>query len=497
MGSILEKIQRTIAFHQMFAGGERVAVAVSGGPDSLALLILLSQLAPRFTLTLLVAHFNHQLRGEESDGDEQFVLQLSTKLGLKCVVGSENVHQLAMKNHRNEEAVARGCRYRFLRGLSVSERIEKVALGHTADDQAETFLMRLIRGAGTRGLGAIHPVVGGYFVRPLLEVTRQEVERFLEGEQMTWREDSTNQDLRRTRNRIRHELLPLLAEKYNPRIVERLVHTTAQCRQDESLLAGIAEDWFEQFQSRIGRAEGSGNSLALPVRQLALLDPSIRRRVIRLAVESIKGNLLGIDEDHVDSVQRLIHEGQSGDLLDLPSGLRVERVFEKLHFFSEDPARHPVYEVMLPVPGSVQIPYRDLVWTSRLMDRATWLSEEHKEVDRGTGRRKREDPRLSTTACFDYSKISLCLNPAGSGKLTVRNVQPGDRYQPRGSVHMVKVHDLLYARQVAARERTRWPLLIAGDDIVWARGCAESESVAVADTSHQILMITEERERGE
>jgi tRNA(Ile)-lysidine synthase len=496
MGSIHEKILRTIASHRMFAGGERVAVAVSGGPDSVALLILLHRLATRFSLTLLVAHFNHQLRGEESDGDEQFVLQLSTKLGLKCVVGSENVHQLAIRKHRNEEAVARECRYRFLKNLSSSEQVEKVALGHTANDQAETFLMRLIRGAGTRGLGSIHPTMGEYFVRPLLEVTRDDVKRFLEEEHYAWREDSSNQDVRRTRNRLRQELLPLLAEKYNPAIVKRLAHTAAQCRQDENFLAGIARDWFERFQLRAETAGDFGGSLALPIRQLTQLPSPIRGRVIRLSVESIKGNLLQIDEGHVDSIQRLVDGGQSGDVLELPSGLRVERVFDRLHFFSEGSIRRLEYELVLPIPGSVHIPHWGLVWSSRLMDRAVWLSEERKEVARAIGPRKEEDSRFSTTACFDYSKISLCLNPAGSGKLMVRNLKPGDRYQPRGSAHVVKVHDLLYARQVAARERSRWPLLIAGDEIVWARGCAESEGAAVADASLQILMITEEHERG-
>ncbi|MBZ5553580.1 MAG: tRNA lysidine(34) synthetase TilS [Acidobacteriia bacterium] len=497
MGSIHEKILRTITSHRMFAGGERVAVAVSGGPDSVALLVLLCQLATRFSLTLLVAHYNHQLRGEESDGDEQFVLQLSEKLGLKCIVGSENVHQLAVTSHRNEEAVARECRYQFLKGLSRSEQVEKVALGHTANDQAETFLMRLFRGAGMRGLGSIHPMREGYFVRPLLEITREEVEDFLEEGHLAWRQDSTNRDLRRTRNRIRHELLPLLAENYNSAIVQRLAHTAAQCREEESFLAGIAQDWFEQFHLRVERSEGFGDSVALPTPPLTQLGSPIRRRVIRLAVEAVKGNLLGIDEDHVASIQRLIDVGQSGDLLDLPSGIRVERVFERLHFFSEDPAGRPEYEVVLPVPGSVQIPYRGLVWTSRLIDRAMWRAEEHKEFACGTGNRAGEDGQLPTTACFDYSKISLCLNPAGSGKLIVRNLQPGDRYQPRGSGHVVKVHDLLSACQIAARERTRWPLLIAGDDVVWARGCAESECVAVADSSRQILMITEEHQRGE
>jgi tRNA(Ile)-lysidine synthase len=323
------------------------------------------------------------------------------------------------------------------------------------------------------------------------------VERFLKEEHLAWREDSTNRDLRRTRNRVRHELLPLLAEKFNPMIVERLSHTAGQCRQDESFLAGMAWDWFEQFQMRVERSENTGNSLALPTLPLTQLASPIRRRVIRLAVESIKGNLLRIDESHVDSIQRLVDEGLSGDSLDLPSGVRVERVFERLHFFSEDSALRPDYEVVLSVPGSVQIPYRGLVWSSRLMDRAAWLSEDHKGVGGEIHDRTGNGNRFSTTAYFDYSKISLCLNPVGSGKLLVRNLQPGDRYQPRGSAHVVKVHDLLYAHQIAARERTRWPLLIAGDDIVWARGCAESECVAVVDTSRQILMITEEHERGE
>ncbi len=497
MDSLYETILRTIASHRMFTGGERVAVAVSGGPDSMALLILLHRLSARFSLSLLVAHFNHQLRGTESEGDEQFVRDVSLKLGLNCVVGTENVHRLALEKHRNEEAVARECRYHFLKNLSVSEHIGRVALGHTANDQAETLLMRLIRGTGTRGLGSIHPVVDDYFVRPLLDVTRTQVERFLSSLNIAWREDSTNLDRRRSRNRIRHELLPLLSEKYNPLIVRQLARTAAQSRLDERFLSRIATAWFDQIPLTEGSGSDPEKCVTLPISELADLDAAIRTRVIRLAIERTKGNLKRIDGEHVESIQRLVDAGQSGDSVNLPLGLHVERVFEKLRFSCGQPEQCPDYEVVLPVPGSVEIPYGGLRWASRLIERGAGSNEGLEPSALESGDSPGKDRHPARVASFDYGEISLCLNLDRSGKLKVRNVRPGDRYQPLGSERPVKVHELLCARRIAASERRRWPLLMAGDEILWARGFAESQKVAVTGRSRQILMIAEEPESGE
>jgi tRNA(Ile)-lysidine synthase len=495
MQSIHEKMVRTIATHRLFEPGDRGVVAVSGGPDSVALLVLLTRWAPRFGLDLKVAHFNHQLRGRESDGDEQFVRQLAAKLGLQCVVGSENVAGIAKAKHMNLELAARECRYRFLRELGDSGQVNRVALGHTANDQAETFLMRLLRGAGTHGLASVYPSLDGYFVRPLLDVTRDEVIFFLRTEKLEWREDSSNMDLNRTRNRIRHGLLPELAERYNPSIVHHLARTAAQCRQDDHALMTEAKRLWRAFAKPPIPADfmSGREQISLPIDSVKNLASAIRSRVLRLAIQEVKGNLLRIDESHVEAMDRLISSGQSGDCLDFPGGMRVERTFEHLFFSTAGAGRpdgEPDYELRLAIPGEVVLPQGGLVWQSRLVDAEAWFNQtsagEWQAPDQAPG----EAHSPLTRACFDYARVSGCLG-VGTIGLTVRNVRPGDRYQPRGSAHVIKVRDMLSEHRIPAHAREKWPLLMAGNEIIWARGCGESRSMAASVSSRQILVIDE------
>lgn len=503
MSTLYEKILRTIQAHHMFCAGDRVAVAVSGGPDSLALLHLLQRLAPKFSLRLQIAHFNHRLRGAESEGDEQFVREVAERLGLAFFRESAGVRDIAKSKRRNEEATARECRYRFFKQLLDSRRTDKVALGHTANDQAETFLMRLMRGAGTRGLAGIYPVMGGQFVRPLLDATRGEIEQFLRQENLVWREDASNADFERTRNRIRHKLLPELMKNYNPEIVRQLAHTAGQCRQDDAALtqmaAAFSNQWSQLIQTphRQTTSAESHDAVALPLDKVATLDPALRSRLLRLAFERVNGNLLRIEECHVSAVERLLDSGQSGDVIDLPQRLRVERVFEQVYFYRQpaDRSDFASYECELSVPGEIVLPHHGLVWRSRLLEGTVWRLEKRKRTT-GKAEKDAQGLRGSVQAALDFSKISLRLGSSDSVTLKVRNLQPGDHYRPRGSRHPLKVADLLSQRHIAVSSRKQWPLLVAGSEVVWVRGCEESQEVAATAESATILVIDEVQERG-
>lgn len=509
MSTLYEKILRTIQAHHMFCAGDRVAVAVSGGPDSLALLHLLQRLAPKFSLRLQVAHFNHRLRGAESDGDEQFVREVAERVGLAFFRESAGVRDIAKSKRRNEEATARECRYRFFKQLLDSRRTDKVALGHTANDQAETFLMRLMRGAGTRGLAGIHPVMDGQFVRPLLDATRGEIEQFLRQENLVWREDASNADVERTRNRIRHKLLPELMKNYNPEIVRQLAHTAGQCRQDDAALTRMAtafsNQWSQSIQTQPAVAGQTASAefhdaVALPLDKVATLDPALRSRLLRLAFERVNGNLLRIEECHVSAVERLLDSGQSGDVIDLPQRLRVERVFEQVYFYRQpaDGSDFASYECELSVPGEIVLPHHGLVWRSRLLEGAVWRHEKRKRTAAKT-EKDAQGLRGSVQAALDFAKISLRLGSSDSVTLKVRSLQPGDHYRPQGSSppRRVKVADLLSQRHIAVSSRKQWPLLVAGSEVVWVRGCEESQEVAATAESATILVIDEVQERGE
>src|SRR5579864_954304 len=218
----------------MFQTGQRVGVAVSGGADSVCLLHVLVELGPRWNLRLSVLHLNHQLRGEESREDARFVAELAARLGLPFYLGEADVGRIARKSGDNLEQAARNERSRFFLDYLRSGAADRIALGHTRSDQAETVLFRFLRGSGSAGLAGIRPVTTDGFVRPLLNVDRANIEQYLRERNITWREDSTNLSLDFARNRIRRELLPMLEREWNPAIAETLAHTAEWAREEEA-----------------------------------------------------------------------------------------------------------------------------------------------------------------------------------------------------------------------------------------------------------------------
>src|SRR5918993_4135879 len=238
--SLTDSVLRTIRRHGMLPAGGRVAVALSGGPDSVALLHLLRALESRGELVLAgAAHFNHQLRAAASDADEAFCRQITAQLGVTLEVGSGDVRAFAREGKRSIEDAARRMRYEFLSAAAHRLGADAVAIGHSRDDQAETFLLRLLRGSGTRGLGSIRPRAG-IIIRPLLDNTRAELRQFAADEGLTFRQDATNADVTIPRNRIRHELLPYLERSFSPRIVEVLAREAELAQDDEEKLESEA-----------------------------------------------------------------------------------------------------------------------------------------------------------------------------------------------------------------------------------------------------------------
>src|SRR5260370_2894612 len=239
--SLVRRVQSAIEEQGLLRAGERVGVAVSGGADSVALLLLLLELRAKLGVVLSVVHFNHQLRGKASDADERFVAKLAAKHGLEFHSAAVYVAKKAKDEHGNVEDAARRARYDYFRSLVESGVCKGSAVAHTADDQAETVLAQLLRGTGLTGLGGIHPVVGP-ITRPLLSVRRSELRHFLRARKQTWREDATNRDTKRMRARIRKKLLPLLEKQFQPAIVEHLATLAELAREDEEFLDALVEE---------------------------------------------------------------------------------------------------------------------------------------------------------------------------------------------------------------------------------------------------------------
>jgi tRNA(Ile)-lysidine synthase len=438
--TLRQSVRAYIRKHDLLGAGDRVGVAVSGGADSVALLRLLVELRPEIGAVLSVVHFNHKLRGAESDKDERFVAQLAQqhKLELRCESG--DVAAYAAEKHRSLETAAREMRYQYFRRLLREGTLNRIATGHTLDDQAETVLLKIVRGAGTRGLAGVYPrlsVVGSQFsdstrpsiVRPLLGIRRRELEPYLLNLGQSWREDRSNRDLRHMRNRVRHGILPRLERYLNPAVREALAETAEIARAEE-------EYWEREVSRILPQVWEAGLRLSV----LEALPLALQRRVVRAASESLGVHL---DFQHVEAILTLSvkRDGIPKSTV-LPHGWVVSRTKGELRFES-DAETAKDYEYCLSVPGSVEI-------------RET---------------RSRFDAVLvSGNAAEGYNPGDLLDGTSLATELKVRNWRPGDRFRPAHTKVAKKIKELLQERQVTGSDRKLWPVVVSGTDVVWVRG---------------------------
>lgn len=297
-----------------------LVVAVSGGADSVALLDACTRLARRgkLPINIFAAHLNHQLRGEESDGDETFVQQLTLNRGLECLIERIAIADFAKAEKRNLEATARRLRYEFLARAAGKFDAKFVCTAHTTDDQAETILMRLLRGTGAEGLQGLHPMLRlsetAGLIRPLLKVSRVEVLEHCVHYGLEFRQDSSNWSPKLTRNRIRHELIPLL-QSFNPRSNEAMIRTMELITADDDCLRQIAKEALAKSRAKAG----------LSAKLLQQFHPAIQRRVLRLWLEETCGSLLRIEMVHILGLESLILRPEGGRVIELPGGWQVRR----------------------------------------------------------------------------------------------------------------------------------------------------------------------------
>ncbi len=470
-----ERIYQFVKRHRMLEPGDRVAAAVSGGADSVALLQVLMELRDRLAVELAVAHFNHRLRGAESDADARFVEELAARRGLPFFGAAADVAAEAHSRRRNLESVSRELRYRFLRSLVERGEVKKVATGHSADDQAETVLARLLRGSGTRGLAGIYPMVerrpvvegrpavDSWLLRPLLEQRRAAVRAWLAARGIAWREDSSNRDLRLTRNRLRTEVVPLL-ETYNPRLVEHLAATAEIAQDEEAYWNQHTAELLPQFAT-LHQEQGSVIS-KLSLAQFVQLSRAQQRRLLWAALART-GSLQRLELAHIEALRRLALAGQSGQRLQLPAR-QVVRVFDCLEFRpSARPAPAP-YEYQVQVPGTCVIP----AVGKRLL--FNLVSRGHAEQG------------------YNGWEESLADLESVQNPLTVRNWRPGDAFESPSGQGRKKIKTLLLERRIPAEERKLWPVVLSGNQIVWVRGFPVARPFRMGSARQVGILIREE-----
>ena len=439
--------------------GMRLAVGLSGGGDSVALLRALAGRKAELGLVLHAAHLHHGLRGAEADEDLEFARALAASLGVPFHEKRVDTEAEARAKARTIEEAARHLRYAWFRELMASGVVDAVATAHTLDDQAETVLAKFLRGAWTEGLSGIHPVLEfpeGRVVRPLLAATRAEVEAWLRGLGQSWREDSSNRHLTFTRNRIRHELLPHL-ETWNPRLREHLAAMATLARDEEAYwqaeAAKIAPRLILPGRPVRGGGRTAGDGFAVDATCLAALLPALQRRLLRQAAERVG---CGLDFDSTEALRTLALTGKAGQKLELSGGLRAERTPRELRLVSgpistrgKTPEVSPEYRV--PIPGEVR--------ADRFGIRL--------RIDLACGPDEGAEPAPSQPACL-------------------RNWRAGDRVRLRYSSGPRKVKEVLERLRVTGSARALWPVLELDGRIVWMQGVELEPEPVVTVTAERL-----------
>jgi tRNA(Ile)-lysidine synthase len=470
--------QQTAAYiraRSLIRAGERVAVAVSGGADSVGLLRILLELRAELGIVIPVAHFHHGIRGQDADDDEAFVAKLAETHDLEFHIGRGDARRESDTKKISLEAAARNLRRVFFSELLERGVADIVATAHTLDDQAETVLMKLLRGAGTKGLAGIFPeqrLSTGRIVRPLLETRREHIRAYLQELNQPWREDLSNDDLSITRNRLRAQVMPLLREEVNPSTDFALAHAAEIARAEE-------EYWDEQLSRLLplvvlpgeparggGRKQTSAEAISLDIQKFQAHPLAVRRRLLRAAGEQLG---CGLDFEHVQAVLDLLSSrstrGSRNRTIEIADGWRARLLFRELRL-ERLPDEKPVdYEHSLPIPGEVRLSELGIVIRACI----------------------REDNGSGGNAAYNRAhSISLCDL---SKPWVIRNWRAGDRFQPLRHSSEKRLKELLYPLHLTAEQKRLWPVIVMSGKIVWVRAVDSPE--LRTQTGQQICIFEE------
>jgi tRNA(Ile)-lysidine synthase len=458
--TLLEKVTETSARYDMFERGETVLVAVSGGVDSVVLLDALARLKDELSLKLVVCHMDHALRGKESRADMRFVEKLARSKGLRFEGRILKEGELKSMGGSLQEK-AREERYAFFEKAAKKHRATKVALGHNMDDQAETVLMRVLIGAGLRGLSGIPPR-RGIFVRPLVEIKRAEIEGYARERKIKHREDSSNERADYLRNALRLKLIPLIERKFSPGVKDLLAN-----------LARTASLAYEHIDEEASKLLGS----ALVVKKPWLIElkraglvraPEVlSSEVVMKAVGIVKGDTRGVYSIHVEACLKLINGKKPNGRIDLPSGVRVSREYEKIVFSRLTPRNMKetvLVETGLNVPGVTVLDGIKASIEASVLDVVSKL-----------------DKKDDSIVYFDFDLLSL--------PLTIRPFEDGDRISPFGMTGTKKLKDLFIDMKVLPKKRRLTPLVVSAGEIIWVAGLRRAATAPITSDTRRVLRL--------
>ncbi len=461
-----QRVWHFIREQRLIPEPQKLVVAVSGGPDSVCLLHILVNLRAELSITLHVAHLNHQLRGTEAEADARYVADLAHELNVPATVESRDVRSYRARRRISLEEAAREVRYNFLTEVARSVGATRVAVGHTQDDHIETILMHLIRGSGLRGLRGLLPLTHWLsaensitVIRPLLLISREETADYCHQHQLNPRLDASNLSLSPLRNRIRQQLLPRL-QRYNPRVAEALVRTARIATDDLAFLDEEAGRWWDKAIWR------EGKTIILDKANFLPLPPALKRYLLMNSMEALLGTLKDVAACHIEEMMDALSK-PAGKIITLPEGLIFSVEYDRYLLGTDPIALCPFPpidgEYRLEIPGKTRLPgwlVEAIVLTPPLAEIA---------------------PEDNFTACFDLDK-------AGT-KVVVRSRRPGDRFQPLGMSQPKKLNGFMIDVKIPQAWRQRVPIVSSDEHILWVVGWRIDERVKVTETTKRVLCL--------
>lgn len=454
-----DKVLDTIKEYKMFNENDKVIVAVSGGPDSICLLHILYKLRDELKITLFAAHVNHCLRGEEADADEEYVGEYCKELGIECFSRKIDIKKLSIERGLSSESAGREARYEFFDELLGKLDAQKIALAHNANDQAETVLMRIIRGTGMEGLVGIKPVRSNIFVRPLINIKRESIEKYCEVNNLTPRIDKTNLENIYARNKIRLELIPYIKQNFNSDIITVLNRLSDTISRDNDYLDIISREKYKIYSDK--------KDSKVIIRKEAFLEhEAILSRILRTAVLDIKGNLYNIEKVHIYDLI-FLQKSRTGKKITLPGDLEGINNYGNM-------------EIRLNRDIKADADKK----VHNLVNKENYIEEFGINVCMRT---VAKDSRVSfkdneNIKYFDLDKIK--------GDISIRTRENGDKFVPFGMKGSKKLKDLFIDLKIPQEERDRIPLVCFNDDIAWVVGYRISDSYKVDKDTKAMLEIT-------
>lgn len=456
---IFEKVLGTINKYNLIQDGDSIVLGLSGGPDSVCLLHILNRLKEKLDIEIYAAHLNHQIRGIEAQKDALYIADLCEKMGVTFFVKSINVPKYCEDNGLSVEEGARKLRYEMFYEIMHKTKSNKIAIGHNLNDQAETVLMRMMRGTGLQGLKGIDHVRDNVIIRPILDIDRADIEKYCEDHDLNPRIDKTNLQSIYTRNKIRLELIPYMKDNFNPNIIESIVRMSNSLRSDNDYIEQEAEIKFKEVSSL------KENSAEIELKDYLNLHNAIKVRVLRNAIKHILGDTNFVDQKHIDDIIELEGENKVNKRITLPRGVFVYRMKDSIILTTQEIVNEEIdFCYNIPSNGFIKIKELGIVIETQKMSIERYRSMRADKTSKG----------------FDFNKIK--------GGITVRSRKQGDKIKL--AMGSKKLKDLFIDLKIPREDRCKIPVITDEEGVICVGDYKMSENYKIDAGTKEVLKVS-------